>query len=68
MQNLKQRIFNGRKWLLENVDHPKYKEALQLYESLVDEASKNGIKETDCWVESTDTMPIDQIKSLFEPA
>lgn len=48
-KTLKHRIAMGRIWLLEHENSAHYKEGLELYESLVDEARALGIEETSCW-------------------
>lgn len=60
--DLKTRICNGYIWLRDNPNNKNYPEALALYESLVDEAKKLGIKERDCW-----PATINDAKEIFFP-
>lgn len=63
MQNLNslaKRIRDGKTWLEANYDHPKYSDALKLYEQLVDKLRELGGHEKDCWVIPTN-KEIDEI-------
>ena len=54
IRELRSRICKGRLWLLGHENSAHYKEGLDLYESLVDEAKKYGIEETSCWEATPD--------------
>jgi len=64
IETLKQRISNGRKWLMTHTNHPKYAKALRLYESLVKEAKKHGLTEEECW--TVDSLEDYEIVSIFK--
>ena len=53
---LVKRIGEWHEWLKNNTEHPRFKDYLKLYEILVEEVKKRGVKESDCWFIDEDDL------------